>query len=159
MVDNINHIIISIPLLVVIFFLLKLLRYLTKNWYIYKIFEVYAFNWYLMFMFLEGNCEEFTYLFVFDCIKMTDRSSSEKIVSCVTILLFGVFVMLLVAGFFIIKAHYKANSKFFFDNCNTTVHGCINLLIEYSLLNFLLGSVHLLFEYRYNLQLFIIFAI
>jgi hypothetical protein len=94
-------------------------------------------------MLVEGNAEEFSYLFFFDCLKLHGNTFQEKFINVMTILIFIVFMTQLIAGFFLIKSFYDQHAKYFYDNCSNTLEGSTHLLIEYGLLNFMLGTAHI----------------
>ena len=131
-------------MLLVLFFLFKMLFNLLFKFEISIIFRQYAFNGYLLLMLIEGNSESFTYFFMYDCRELYQLNFWQKLFNLLTVFLFAIFFTLIIATFFMLKASYGKNAKSLFDNCNGTLRGSTNLLIQRSLLNFGLGSVHLM---------------
>ncbi len=83
-------------------------------------------------------------MFMFDIKNMVQVTFGQKLLNIVTLVVFMLFITQLIAGFFIIKSSYDKHAKYFYDNCSNTLKGSVSLLVEYGLLNFCLGSVHLL---------------
>ncbi len=81
---------------------------------------------------------------MYDSKQTTQLNFEQKVMNILTIVLFMIFMAQLIAGFFIIKSNYDRHAKYFYDNCSNTLSGSTHLLIEYGLLNFLLGSMHIM---------------
>ncbi len=81
---------------------------------------------------------------MYDCRELYQLNFWQKIFNLFTVFLYAIFFALLIASFFMFKATYGKNTKYFYDNCNDKLRGSNNLLIQRSLLNFGLGSVHLM---------------
>jgi uncharacterized membrane protein len=88
-----------------------------------------------------------------DCTTMFAFRFKDKVLSLISLVLFALLIAQIVAGFFLIKSQYKQHSKYFYDNCNNTITGSFYLLVEYGLLNFLLGAAHILLVKHYHTQL------
>ena len=131
-------------MLLVLFFLFKMLFNLLFKFEASIIFRQYAFNGYLLLMLIEGNSQSFTYFFMYDCRELYQLNFWQKLFNLLTVFLFAIFFTLLISTFFMFKASYDKNAKYFYDNCSNTVQGSTNLLIQRGLLNFGLGSVHLM---------------
>jgi hypothetical protein len=127
------------------FFLMRFLFKLCFNFEISLLFRQYSFYAYLVLMLIEGNIEEFSYLFISELFTLFSFSFTDKISQVLMIGFFFFFIFAILSSYLIFKSTFNKLAKYFYDNCDTSIFGTVYLTITNGIFNFCLGSAHRIF--------------
>ena len=137
----------------------RLLFLLTFNFKISVFFRPYAFWPTFIIMFLEGNIQFLTYLFVSEVQGLFSFNFSQKINLTLVVIVFFLIFIFFSGAFFIFKDHYRALTKYLIDNVQIDVRGLAYFTAFKSYKNFCLGFLHGLFDSNYQFKIGVILCI
>ena len=137
----------------IIFFGLKCAFNLIKKYRISLLLREYSFNALLLVMLFQGNIQLFSYHFMFDSTKLISHTFQQKMMNLATILFFWLTIVYAFSGIFLIRYSYQKNTKHFLENYENSLKGVFTYFFQNGLINFLLGTAHLMLENCYNAQL------
>lgn len=149
----------NIPLVFLLFILLRACFFLFSNYKISNFLKEYAFKLFLLAMIMEGNLESFSYFFIFDCINLQQSSTFQRNINLLTILFFFFFFSYIVVWYLIIKIAEGKDAKYFFVNYHLNLESFAHVSFESNLMNFCLAASHLIMENHCTKQLIAIACI
>jgi hypothetical protein len=111
--NNYNILVYSLPLIIMIEVIFFSLFHLTKNHPFSKIFRKYYFFGILLFMFFEGNIEQYCFYFFEEFSLFFSANFTHKLMNIFLLLFFFVTVFMCVGSYIWFKAYYEKKAKYF----------------------------------------------
>jgi hypothetical protein len=106
------------------------------------IFRKYCFIGILLFMFFEGNIEQFSFYLFQELLLFFSANFAHKITNAVLLLLLYITIFMCVGCYFWMKSYYKRHAKYFTENYGLNLMGLICCSIDNGLICLCFGAVH-----------------
>jgi hypothetical protein len=113
-INTILYFIYTISFNLIIFLIGKILLMIVTIFFkkIPQELELYKFNFYLVFMILQGNCQIFSYYFTSDLVTLFSFDANMKIINFFILLTHFKFVFIIITAAFLAIWHYSINRMF-----------------------------------------------
>jgi hypothetical protein len=100
-------------------------------------------------MLTEGNIQYGSYLLSFDLSHMFHSNISEKLLSCLQILIFWVLIMMSIGMIFYIKINLQVKTKYFVEYFHTRPLDIIYMSLSLGVKQIIMGVLHYFMEFNY----------
>jgi len=137
-----NFFLVTLPILVVVFIVFRILFKILFNYPISVIFRKFDFVAFLFLLLFDGNIQQFSFYMASEWLHLFHFNLAQKISKMIIILFGFLLIMLSVAFYFICYSTYKKLNRILMDNNRNRLSGVFFLTLQVFFRNFYLGFLN-----------------